>query len=244
MKKNHPLAELDADMQHHIEQETRDNIDRGMAPEEARYAALRKFGSVTLTKEDTRAVWVPAWLDQLRQDVRHTVRTLGRAPVFTATALISLAVGIGANAAIFSLVDQVALRDLPVREPDRLVLLDWNGSRLAMGWGSGNLMSYPVCRDLQEEQSFFDGVFCRHPTDVNFSTGQQHQRVRAEIVSGSYFPVLGARATLGRLIAQSDDVQPGSHPVVVLSHRFWQTRFGGAEVASIRSSFPRSGCPP
>jgi putative ABC transport system permease protein len=223
MKTNDPLSDLDADMQHHIEQQTQDNIERGMTPEEARYAALRKFGNVTLAKEDTRAVWVPAWLDQLRQDVRQTVRTLRRAPGFTATALVSLTVGIGANAAIFSLIDQVALRDLPVLEPARLVLLDWNGSRLATGWGSGNLMSYPICRDLQEQQSFFDGVFCRHPTDVNFSTGQQHERVRAEIVSGSYFPVLGARARLGRLIAPSDDLRPGAHPVAVLSYRFWQT---------------------
>jgi predicted permease len=229
MKTNDPLSDLDADMQHHIEQQTQDNIERGMTPEEARYAALRKFGNVTLAKEDTRAVWVPAWLDQLRQDVRQTVRTLRRAPGFTATALVSLTVGIGANAAIFSLIDQVALRDLPVLEPARLVLLDWNGSRLATGWGSGNLMSYPICRDLQEQQSFFDGVFCRHPTDVNFSTGQQHERVRAEIVSGSYFPVLGARARLGRLIAPSDDLRPGAHPVAVLSYRFWQTRFAGAE---------------
>jgi predicted permease len=229
MKTNDPLSYLDADMQHHIEQQTQDNIERGMTPEEARYAALRKFGNVTLAKEDTRAVWVPAWLDQLRQDVRQTVRTLRRAPGFTATALVSLTVGIGANAAIFSLIDQVALRDLPVIEPVRLVLLDWNGSRLATGWGSGNLMSYPICRDLQEQQSFFDGVFCRHPTDVNFSTGQQHERVRAEIVSGSYFPVLGARARLGRLIAPSDDLRPGAHPVAVLSYRFWQTRFAGAE---------------
>ncbi len=227
--KKHPLFNLDTDIRDHIHRETQDNIDRGMTPEEARYAALRKFGNVTLAREDTRVVWIPVWLDQLRQDLRHAIRTLRSAPGFTATALLSLALGIGANAAIFSLVDQVVLRDLPVKEPERLVLLDWRGSKLATGWGMGNLMSYPVCRDLQEEARFFDGVFCRHPTTVNFSTGGQHEPIHVEIVSGSYFPVLGARATLGRLIVQSDDREPGAHPVVVLSHHFWQTRFGSAQ---------------
>jgi predicted permease len=178
----------------------------------------------------TRDSWIWRWLDDGNRDLRYAGRTLLRSPGFTATAMLSLALGIGANAGIFSLVDQVLLRPLPgVKEPERLVHLDWIGNSLSSSWGGGRLMSYPLCRDLQEQEQFFDGVFCRHPTTVNFSTGQQHDPVPAEIVSGSYFPVLGVRPELGRLIDQSDDLHPGAHPVVVLSYGAWQNRLGGAQ---------------
>jgi predicted permease len=169
---------------------------------------------------------IPRWLDDCRRDVRHAVRTLVRTPTFTLTAVLSLALGIGANAAIFSLVDQVLLRRLPVKDPQQIVLIDWRGNQLADGWGSGNLMSYPMCRDLQGQTQFFDGVFCRHPTTVNFAAGVEHQPVLAEIVSGPYFTVLGVRPHLGRLIAASDDVQRDAPPVVVLSHAYWKNSLG------------------
>lgn len=167
------------------------------------------------------------WLEDCGRDFRHAVLTLVRAPTFTLTAVLSLALGIGANAAIFSLVDQVLLRVLPIRDPQRIVLIDWTGNALADGWGSGNLMSYPMCRDLQAQRQFFEGVFCRHPTTVNLSVGRQHQPVLAEIVSGTYFPVLGVRPHLGRLIAESDDLQRDGHPVVVLAHDYWANALGG-----------------
>ena len=168
------------------------------------------------------------WLDDVSRDIRLAGRTLRRSPGFRVTALLSLALGIGGNAAIFSLVDQVLLSSLPVQEPERLVHLDWRGEAVSSSWGGGNVMSYPLCRDLQEQDRIFDGVFCRFPTNVFLSTGQQHERVRAEVVSGSYFQVLGARPQLGRLIEPSDDLQPGAHPVVVLSHAYWKNRLGGA----------------
>src|SRR5262249_43403434 len=142
----------------------------------------------------------------------------------------SLAIGIGASAAIFSLLDQVLFRLLPVKEPERLVLIDWNGNALADIRGSYNLMSYPICRDLQQQDSFFDGVFCRAPTTVNLATaaGLRPVPVGAEIVSGTYFPVLGVSPALGRLIREDDDAQPGAHPVVVLSQAFWLQALGGA----------------
>ena len=172
-------------------------------------------------RDNVRDAWMWRWLDDCRRDLRHAIRTLARTPTFTLTAVVSLALGIGANAAIFSLVDQVLLRSLPVSDPQRLVLIDWRGNQLADGWGSGNLMSFPMCRDLQGQTSFFDGVFCRHPTTVNLSAGGEPQPVLAEIVSGTYFPVLGVRPHLGRLIAESDDLQQDAHPVVVLSYEYW-----------------------
>jgi predicted permease len=168
------------------------------------------------------------WIEDCRRDLRHAARTLVRTPTFTLTAVLSLALGIGANAAIFSLVDQVLLRLLPVRDPQSIVLIDWRGNALADGWGSGNLMSYPMCRDLQEQTQFFEGVFCRHPTTVNLSAGGEFRPVLAEIVSGTYFPALGIRPHLGRLIAESDDLQRDAHPVVVVAYDYWVNALGSA----------------
>ena len=128
-------------------------------------------------------------------------------PSFTVTAVLSLALGIGATTAIYSLVDQVLLHALPVRQPERLVLIDWKGDQAANGFGSWNLMSYPICRDLQQQKQFFEGVLCRALTTVNLSTGGDHKPAAAEIVSGNYFPVLGVRAALGQVFENDDDDQ-------------------------------------
>src|SRR6202163_537569 len=115
------LEELDQDIRDHIERETQDNLERGMPPEEARYAAMRKFGNVTRVKEETREVWTFVWLEQLWQDVRYGLRMLRRSPGFTAVAVLTLGLGVGANTAIFSLVDTALLRALPVSEPENLM---------------------------------------------------------------------------------------------------------------------------
>ena len=164
----------------------------------------------------------------MTRDLRYAVRTLLRSPGFTATALLSIALGIGATTAIFSLVDRVLLRSLAIPNPEQLVSLAWKGNALAMGWGTGYVMSYPMCRDLESAGAVFDGAFCRHPATVNFSIGDRHDPVLAEVVTGSYFPVLAVRPALGRLIDPSDDVTPGGHPVAVLSYAHWQNRLGGA----------------
>src|SRR5687768_11663698 len=158
------------------------------------------------------------WLDDLGRDLRYGLRTLARNKGFTATALISLALGIGANAGIFSLLDQILLRPLPIEEPQRLVQIEWQGNKVGANYGGGRLLSYPFCLELEAQDQIFDGVLCRHPTDeVSLSTGGEHERARVEIVSGSYFNVLRVRPHMGRLIDASDNRQPGAHPVVVLS---------------------------
>jgi predicted permease len=220
--------DLDRELRYHVDRRVEDLTRSGLSEAEARRRAALELGGIAQVKEEVREAWIWRWLDDLSRDLRYAVRTLSRSPGFTATAMLSLALGIGANAAIFSLFDQVLLRRLPVREPERLVLLDWKGSSISANWGSGNLMSYPLCRDLQEMDQFFDGVFCRHPAPANVSTGQQPEPVSIEIVSGSYFGVLGVRPELGRLIDKSDDLFPEAHPVVVLSYNYWKNNLGGA----------------
>jgi predicted permease len=220
--------ELDEELRHHLEREIERHIANGLPRADARAVALREFGNVGLIQERVRDTRRVRWIEDLWGDARHGVRTLARSSGFTATALLSLALGIGANAGVFALLDQVLIRPLAVREPERLVQLAWRGNAVGSNYGGGSLVSYPLCRELDEQTDVFDGVFCRHPLTVNFSTGREHESVRSEIVSGSYFSVLGVRPGLGRLIGASDDQQPGAHPVVVLSHDFWTTRFGGA----------------
>ncbi len=165
-------------------------------------------------------------LTNLGRDIRFAIRSLRRDRGFALTAVLSIGLGVGANAAIFSLVNQALFRLLPVHEPERLVLLNWRGNFVGKGWGSSNLLSYPFYRDLRDQTQVFDAVFARAPFNVNLAVDDSAEPTHAEIVSGSYFSVLGIRPSLGRLIGESDDQQPGAHPVVVVSHDFWRTRLG------------------
>jgi hypothetical protein len=178
--------------------------------------------------------------DLLKYDVRYALRGLLRDRAFTFVALVSIGLGVGANSAIYSLVDQALYRQLPVKEPERLVLLSWNGRFIGNGWGSGNLQSNPMFRDLKAENQVFDGVFARHPTSVHLMVDKTAEPVNADVVSGSYFPVLGVPAALGRLIDETDDLQPGAHPVIVLSYDFWKNRMGGAADVVGRKVFMNS----
>ena len=216
------------EMEFHIQSMIDELVAQGMSKPAAHAAAHRKFGNMTQKSEEARSTWIARWMSDLAQDARFSARSFLRSPGFTAATLLSLALGIGATTAIYSLVDQVMLHALPIRDPGRLVLVDWNGDQVAGGFGSWNLMSYPMCRDLQQQTRFFEGVLCRAEIQVNLSAGGDPKPVAAEIVSGSYFPVLGVGPALGRVIGEPDDASPGAGPVVVLSHDFWQTGFGGA----------------
>ena len=219
---------LREEMEFHIAEMIDELAGQGLSEPEARAAAYRKFGNMTQTSEEARATWIARWMNDLAQDLRFSSRSLLRSPGFTCATLLSLALGIGATTAIYSLVDQVILHSLPVREPERLVLVDWKGEPLANGFGSYNLMSYPICRDLQQQTRFLEGVLCRAEATVNLWTGGDPKPVGAEIVSGTYFPVLGVGPALGRVIEKQDDATPVASPVIVLSYDFWQSQFGGA----------------
>src|SRR5579871_1267402 len=123
------LSDLESDIRNHIEIETQDNIARGMSPEEARYAAKRKFGNVTRVMEDTREVWVVRWLDHLVQDLRFALRGIRKSPLFATVVVLTLALGIGANTAIFTIIDAVMLRSIPVSDPQHLVVFSWKARK-------------------------------------------------------------------------------------------------------------------
>ncbi len=161
-------------------------------------------------------------------DVRLAVRSFRRSPLFAGIAIVSLALGIGANTAIFSLLDQVLVRSLRVPEPHRLVVFHVSNS--FPGWSHSDtnetVFSYPLYRDLRDRSQVFDGLIARSSAPVSVSDGGSSERAHAELVSGNLFPVLGVEPLLGRAIAPSDDGAPDAHPVVMLSAAYWTKRFG------------------
>src|SRR5438876_587329 len=220
---------LDRELSYHLDRRIIDLERSGLPTEEARRQALLELGCVTQVQEELRDIWLSRWLRDFVYDLRFSARSFFRSPSFTATTVLSLALGIGATTALYSLIDQIVLRALPVDHPERLVLFDWNGEQLAETFGTDNLMSYPICRDLQQQKEFFDGVFCRAATTINVSTSGEPRLTAAELVSGTYFSVLGVSPALGRLLTIDDDQAPGSSPVVVLSYDFWKNQFGSAQ---------------
>ena len=141
-------------------------------------------------------------MGEIVRDVRYAARVLAKNPVFTIIAVLTLALGIGANTAIFTLLDQILLRLLPVKQPQQLALLTMRGNHYGNNWG-GNAISYPMYRDFQDHNDVFSGMFCRFPTRVSLTFGGQAERVEAEMVSGTYFSVLGVTTALGRRLITS-----------------------------------------
>ena len=181
----------------------------------------------------------------LTQDFRYALRQLGRAPSFAAVAIITLALGIGANTAIFSLLDQALLRRLPVKDADRLVILQSTGSfdgHTSSRTDENYYFSYPMYRDLRDRNSVFSGLIATDWTQVGVRWRNQPELVGAELVSGNYFDVLGVQPALGRVLVASDDVVPDANPVLVLSFSYWQRRFG-SDPAVVNQSILVNGHP-
>lgn len=207
---------LSAEIESHLALQTEENIARGMSAEEARTAALRKFGNVTLVKEDARAVQTWAWLARLKQDLRVAARMLRKSPGFSAVAIVTLALGIGPNAAIFSVVRGILLRPLVNRDESRLIYI----RQTAVG---GNAtFSIPEIRDLRARMKTFSafGDFSVLPFTM-IGLGEP-RTVRSGVVGGSYFQVMGLRPVMGRLLDAADD-DPKAPGAVVLTYRFWST---------------------
>ncbi len=214
--------DLQEEMRLHREMKLEDNLASGLPPEEARRAAEREFGRTARLLEQSREKWSFALLDSLWQDVRLGIRALRVRPAFTAVALLSLALGIGANTAVFTLVNEAFLQPLPVAAPEELVSLQNDASRRMFP-----AFSYPNYEDFRDRSDTFSGLIAYRFAPLSVSHDGVAERMWGYVVSGNYFEVLGVEPALGRLLSPEDDVLPGGHPVAVLSHRSWMRRFGG-----------------
>ena len=158
------------------------------------------------------------------RDLRFVIRSLWKSPVFTVVAILSLSLGVGANTAIFTLVDQVLLRSLPVQNPEEIVMIATRGAHPGNNRGS-NALSYPMFKDYREKNEVFSGVMARRREIVNLGVERATERADAEMVSGNYFEVLGLRPAHGRLFGKGDETAKGANAVVILSHDYWRNRF-------------------
>jgi predicted permease len=206
------MEDLDRDIRDHIERETEDNIARGMSPDEARYAALRKFGNVTRVKEETREVWSFVWLEQLLQDIHLGFRRLRKSPGFTAVAILTLALGIGANTAIFSVINGVLLSPLPYKDPQQLVVMKEHDS-------------LPNVMHIQRQVRAFSQGGGINVQRMEYTGGTEHVQVPVGLINATFLETLGVQPMLGRIILPAEDVQGGPRLAVVSNH-FWQTYFG------------------
>ena len=207
---------IERDIREHIEMETRENVERGMPPAEARAAALRKFGNPLRVAEETRAVWQWGWAERLAQDVRYALRGLARSPGFAAVAILTLALGIGMNTSVFSVVSGVLIKPLPYPDADRIMWLA-NSSRNV----SFEAASAPDFADWREQARSFEAMAGYMTRDSTVQDGGQAAKHSLVATTPDLWKIAGAHAALGRLFGESD------RDVIVLTWRMFQQRFGG-----------------
>jgi predicted permease len=236
LRKDKLEDQLDEELKFHIEMRTREFIAAGMTPEEARHQAARLFGNQLLLKERTRDMDTIGWIDTVWQDLRYAFRTLRKSPAFTTVAVLSLALGIGANTAIFSLIDALLFRWLPVRDPRQLVelMILQNGTRI-------DSFSYPVVRALADRKDIFSGLCGFSGATFNSGLLEAVERTSGAWVSGECYEMLGIRPVIGRLLMPDDD-QPSAVPVAVITEDAWQRKFG-RDPQIIGRTIPIEGVP-
>jgi len=224
-------ADLEKELRAHLDLEAEERQESGTSPTEARYAARRAFGNTTLVKEDVRALSPWVWLEIVIQDARYGLRQLRRSPGFTIVAVLTLALGIGANTAIFTLVHAILLKSLPVSHPEQLYNLgdDRECCAISGSQDSFSLFSYPLYQEIRDHAPEFSEIaaFRSHLLNVSVRRSRDNgfaQPFRAQYVSGNYFTLFGVGAFAGRALAPSDD-EPGAATVAVMSYRAWQARF-------------------
>jgi predicted permease len=219
--RRHAERELDEEIRAHLEMEIERNIANGMSPEEARLAARRSFGSVAIAKEDSRTMWGLGSLEILWQDMRYGLRMLLKNPGFTTVAVLTLALGIGANTAIFSVVNGVLFKSLPFPESERLLELSETSKDAPV-----MMVAYPNYLDWRARQTVFEDLAARYPAGGVLTGDGEPERVFGRWVTASFFPTLGVKPHLGRYFNEDED-KPGAAAVIVLGYGLWQRRYGG-----------------
>jgi hypothetical protein len=226
MRRGRYERQMEEEMRFHLEMQIEQNLAAGMAAEEARYAARRQFGNQTWLKEASREMWSLQFIETLIQDLRYGVRTLMKNPGFTLIAVITLALGIGANTAIFSVVNGVLLRPLPYYEPERLVMV-WADRPILQA--KTGLPDFPVTVadfiDWRNQNQVFEQMAAMFPSRMNLTGGGEPESVVGLRATASLFPLLGARLAMGRAFLPEED-RAGADRVVVIGHRLWQQRYG------------------
>jgi hypothetical protein len=200
--------DLDDELRHHLQMAAADRGDE---------SARREFGNLTLIKEVTREMWGFRSFDRLAQDLRYALRAFRRSPGFVAVAVLSLALGIGANAAIFSLIDAVLLKMLPVNHPEQLLEVTLDGDR--------QYFTNPMWEQLRDRQDVFSRIFARSNWQFNLASGGEQRMVPGELASGDYFETLGVSTALGRTFTRADD-RRGCPGAAVLAYDFWRREYG------------------
>ena len=214
-------GDIRREMEFHMAERADELIARGMTEADARREARRRFGNPSVQRERTRDTDILTWLESLSADVRYALRALRASPGFAIVAILSLGLGIGANTAIFSLINAVVLRTLPVERPEELMQVTMGGKE------RGTVFTNPLWEAIRDRQDAFSGVFGYSGTEFNLTAGGEIRRANGTWVSGDYFSTLGVRPALGRLLARADDAR-GCPPVAVLGYGFWQSEYGSS----------------
>ena len=215
--------DLDEELRSHIEMRAHDNLAAGMSPAEARYEAQKRFGNTTLLKEDTRKTDIVSWLDEAARDFRYSLRILQRSPGFTSVAVLTLALGIGANTALFSVIDSVLLHPLPYQDPNSLVMV-WESN--SQHPNPHNTVSPPNFLDWQTRNTVFSSMAYIFDERDNLTGNGDPEEVVVQDVSANFFSVLGVAPVLGPGFTPENG-QPGHDNVVILSYGLWKERFAG-----------------
>jgi predicted permease len=225
-------SDIEEEMRLHLDLREQEQCEAGLPRHAAHQAAYRRFGNPTAIKAKSHMAWGWNWLEDFFEDIRYGFRSMLRSPALTAVALLSLALGIGANTAIFSFLDAVMLRSLPVRDPSQLVLLgEGDDSGITDDYGSTTLYSYPFYRQMQQKNAVFSdlaAVFSMQNSVHGTIDGRDEvEEMHVQLVSGTYFPTLGVQPALGRALTDEDDNTEGDHPVAIVSYAWWKRALAG-----------------
>lgn len=221
-------GDFDEEMDAHLALLTERFVRRGLSPKEARYAARKQFGGTTQTKNELRDGSRFRPLETVLQDSGYVFRQFRKSPLFAVASILTVALGIGANTAIFTLADQLILRLLPIQDPQQVVALASQGKFYGDSMGT-NPVSYTMYQTLRDRNQVFSQMMCRRPVPFTATENSESEVLSGELVSGNYFALLGIRAAAGRVFNANDDLHVSANPVAVLSYGYWKSRFAGSD---------------